>query len=1006
MLQTSNDHTQSRRRLVFGPVLASLVFASGLWAQADRAALRGAITDASGGAVSGAIVRIQQPATGFERETRSNESGIYQFVGLPVGVYQVSVEKEGFAVAKTENLVLTVGQRATWNVRLEVSAVSTQVVVAAEAVALDKATAEIGGTISGGELANLPLNGRNWASFMLLAPGAVNTGEGNQNTIRFFGRSRDENNFTFDGVDATGVKDPRQEANLRLNISLDAIAEFRVQSLLYTAETGNGAGAQMNLVSKSGSNQFSGGLFEFLRNDKLDARRPIDAARPPFRLNQFGGNLGGPVRRDRTFFFTNYEGLRQRLSSTFIGFVPSDSFKSRVIAATPALRPVMEAFKPGTARTADPDIDELRSVGSQPWREDSGLVKVDHRFSARTTMFVRYNVNDGVIDELRNALLETRTSMFRTQNGAIQFQHIFTPALVSETKLGVNRSALHRDTNGTFAEGVSIPGFVNLQVDRSEVEVGTSYAWIQNVSWIRGRHAFKIGGEIRKVDLVFSDTGQVQTGFARRDDFAINRANSVSFSGANPSNRVLRPYYFAYAQDEIKLSRTLTLNIGARYEYYSVARTASGQGRVLDLTRCNGFCPPGTPWYFPDKNNWGPRAGLAWAPDAMGGKTVFRAGYGIFYGPGQLDDVNAALDNIPENFSLSQREQPNLSFPAVRFLAEARSQGASPRSLQRDRRDGYSQQWTFSIQQQLPWAFVGQAAYVGNNAHKQFNRVFINTIDPATGRRPYPTFSNLDEKQNQGNSSFNGLQLSLQRSARSGFVWQTQYMWSHAINDNAGAGDGAQIMISECRRCERGDADWDVRHTVTNTLVYPLPFGRGGRYGPKTGFAGAMLAGWEVSGIGTARTGRPFNITVNRSAADLPNGVASNPAASAPPQRPDFVPGQPFYADPRTPDRWLNIAAFRVPARGVWGNMPRNLVRAPGLWQVDFAVNKRTRIMENKSVDFRAEMFNLFNRAQWGLPNANISQAAQFGRITTVVNNQPTGSGGPRQVQLMLRINF
>lgn len=986
--------------------LVGLFCVSTALAQADRAALSGAITDASGAAVSGATVRAKQNATGFERQTKSNDSGLYQFVGLPVGVYEITVEKEGFATARSGAVTLGVGQRATWNVRLEVGALATQVVVSAEAVALDKTTAEIGGMISGNELANIPLNGRNWASFMLLAPGAVNTGEGNQNSIRFFGRSRDENNFTFDGVDASGVKDPRQEANLRLNISLDAIAEFRVQSSLYTAETGNGAGAQMNLVSKSGSNQFRGGLFEFLRNDKLDARRPIDARKPPFRLNQFGGNVGGPIRRDQTFFFANYEGLRQRLASTFVGFVPSEAYKARVIATSPALRPVMDAYRPGTARTADPNIDELRSVGSQPWREDSGLMKVDHRFSSRTSMFVRYNVNDGVIDELRNALLETRTSMFRTQNGAIQFQHVFSPALVSETKLGVNRSALHRDTNGTFSEGVSIPGFVNLQVDRSEVEVGTSYALIQNLSWIRGRHSLKFGGEIRKVDLVFADTGQAQTAFANRDDFVINRANSISISGSNPSNRVLRPYYFAYAQDEIKISRTLTANFGARYEYYSVAKTLSGEGRVLDLMRCGGFCPPGTPWYFPDKNNWAPRAGMAWAPEGLGGKTVFRLGYGLYYGPGQLDDVNAALDNIPQNYSLSQRDQPNLSFPAIRFLAEARAQGVSPRSLQRDRRDGYSQQWTVSIQQQLPLAFVWQTAYVGNNAHKQFNRVFINTIDPATGRRPYPTFSNIDEKQNQGNSSFSGLQMSLNRSTRSGWAWQTQYMWSHAINDNAGAGDGAQIMISECRRCERGDADWDVRHTFLATSVYQLPFGRGGRFAPKKGVAGALIGGWELSGLGTARTGRPFNIAVSRSAADLPNGVASTPSASAPPQRPDFVPGQSFYANPRTPDGWLNAAAFRVPARGTWGNMPRNLVRGPGLWQLDLAVNKRTRLAENKTLEFRAEMFNLFNRAQWGLPNANISQAAQFGRITSVVNTQPTGSGGPRQVQLMLRLGF
>jgi hypothetical protein len=995
----------SRRGFVIQLTLALLLFAANAYSQADRATLSGTVTDASGAVVSGVKVDIKQTATGLVRTALSNDSGIFQVPGLPVGDYVITGEKPGFKLTRVEGIVLTVGQRATVNLRLELGAVSSQVEVIADAVELDKVSAEISGVVSGTDLSGIPLNGRNWASFMLLAPGAVNTGEGNQNSIRYFGRSRDENNFTFDGVDATGVKDPRQEANLRLNISLDSIAEFRVASALYNAETGGGAGAQVNLVSKSGTNQLHGGLFEFFRNDKLDARRPIDAARPPFRLNQFGGNIGGPIRKDQTFFFANFEGLRQRLAQTQIGFVPSADFKARAAAASPAIRPVMDAFKPGTSRTADPNIDQITAVASQPWREDSGLIKIDHRFRPSTSMFFRYNVDDGVIDEIRNALLETRTSNFRTQNATVQFQHVFSPTVLSESKLGMNRSALHRDTNGTFGEGVSIPGFINLQVDRTEVEVGTTYSLVQTLAWNRGRHAFKFGGEIRKIDLVFSDTGSIQTSFADRDSFLLNRANSISIAGPNPSRKVLRPYYFAFAQDEMKLSRNLTMSLGVRYEYYAVSKTSDGAGRVLDLYRCGGFCPPGTPWYFPDRNNFAPRLGLAWAPDALGGGTVFRMGYGLFYGPGQLDDVNAALDSIPESFSLSQRDQPSLSFPAAGFASQARSSGAAPRSLQRDRRDGYSQQWTFSVQQKLPFAFIGQAAYVGNNAHHQFNRSFINVIDPATGRRPIPNFSNIGEKQNNGNSNFNGLQMSLNRGATRGLSWQMQYMWSHSINDNSGAGDGAQNMISDCRRCDRGDADWDVRHTFTSAAVYQLPFGKGKRLGPSSGLAGVLVSGWEISGLGTSRTGRPFNISVNRSAADLPNGVASTAGDSAPPQRPDYV-GGPLYPATRTPDQWLNLAAFRAPARGTWGNLGRNAARGPGLWQVDIAAGKRTALTERTGLEFRAEMFNLFNRAQYGLPNANISQAAQFGRITSVVNGTPTGAGGPRQIQLMLRLEF
>jgi hypothetical protein len=993
-----------QRSLSYGIIFLASVTA--LFGQADRATLNGTVTDPAGAVVPAVRVKLSQATTGFTRETLTSGAGTYIFPGLPVGAFELTVEKEGFAQATVKEVVLTVGQRATVNMTLSVASVATQVDVTAQAVELDKSSAEVATVIGSNDIAAIPINGRNWSSFLIVAPGAVNTGEGNQNSTRFFGRSRDENNWTFDGVDATGVKDPRQEANLRLVISLDSIAEFRVSSANYTAEIGGGAGAQVNVVSKSGTNEFHSSVFEYFRNDVMDARRPIDAAKPPFRLNQYGGNIGGPIIKNRTFFFANYEGLQQRLGQTFVGFVPSASYKDLVRSTSPALRPVVDAYPAGTARTADPTIDQINTVGAQPWQENSGLIKVDHRFNDRNSMFVRYNTNVGLIDEIRNALLETRTSDFSTHNATIQYQRIWSPQVLSETKIAMNRSVLLRNTNGTFSEGVSIPGYVSLQVNRREVEAGTTFSLVQTLAWTTGRHAFKFGGEIRPVYLVFSDTGQASTSFASRSDFVINKANSISISGNNPSRKVQRPYYFLFAQDEWKLRKNLTLSLGARYEYYAVSKATDGAGRTFDLYRCAGFCASGTPWYFPDKNNLAPRVGLAWSPEGTGGKTVLRFGYGLFYGPGQLDDVNASLDSIPENAALTQREEPNLSFPAIRFAGQAKSQGASPRSLQRDRSDGYSQQWSFTIQQQLPWDLIGQAGYMGSNAHHQFNRTFVNTINPLTGTRPLPTFSNVDEKQNNGNSSFNGLQTSLMRSTRYGLNLNAQYMYSKNISDNAGAGDGGQAMISACRQCERGPADWDVRHTFTSIASYQLPFGAGRAYGPKSGFGAHLLGGWELSGLWTARTGRPVNVTVNRSASDLPDGVASTPSASAPPQRPNYVAGQPLYPGTQTVDGWLNPAAYSVPARGTWGNLGRNAVRAPGMWQVDMALGKQTRITERFNIEFRGEVYNLFNRAQYGLPLTNISQAAQFGRIVSVINPAPTGLGGPRQIQLMLRLNY
>lgn len=995
-----------RQRLV-RVLCAGLLALAGLFAQVDRATLTGTVTDPSEAAVAGATAVVESAATGFKREAVSNETGVYRFVLLPVGVYTLTVSKEGFQTRKYEDVVLQVGQTRRLDVALPVGAIVTEVAVTADAPVLQQNSAEIGTVIDRRKVQSIPLNGRNWSALLALAPGATNTGEGSQNTIRFNGRSRDDNNFTFDGVDATGVKDPRQEANLRLNISLDSIEEFRVSSGLYNAESGNGAGAQMNLVSKSGSNEFHGGLFEYFRNDKLDARRPTDSSgKPPFRLNQFGGNLGGRLVRDTTFFFVNYEGLEQRLATTLTGSVPGEALRRQVLAASPALRPVIEAYKPGTARTSNAEVDTLTSVGSQPWTEKSGLVKIDHRFGPATSMFVRYNADDGRIDELRNALLETRTSNFRTQNGAVQFQRILSPALFAEVRLGVNRSALHRYTNGTFGEGVAVSGLITLQPDRAEVEVGTSYGVIPALTWIRGRHTVKFGGEVRKIDLVLSDTGQVTTSFASRALFVQNKADSVSLGSSLPGVKGLRPYYFAYAQDEMKLTRSLTLSAGLRYEYYAVAKTNDGRGRVFDLERCGGFCAAGAPWYFADRNNFAPRAGLGWAPRALGGNTVFRLGFGIFYGPGQLDDVNAPIDSIPETYTLSSRDLPTLSFPAAQYIGRAGSTGISARALQRDRRDGYSQQWTFSVQRELPLQFVLQAAYVGSNGHHLFGRSFINTIDPAAGVRPYPAFSNVDIKVNQNNSSMQAGQLSLTRPMSRGFQWQTEYMWSKNLSDNAGAGDGGNWMISNCRVCERGPADWDIRHTATMTGLYELPFGAGRSYRLRNRLANLLAGGWSLSGVFTARTALPFNVTVNRSASELPDGVVSTPGRSAPSQRPNLVLGQPLYPQQKTALMWLNAAAFAAPPKGTWGTLPRNFLRGPSLWQADLAIGKQAPLGERARLEFRAEVFNLFNRAQYGSPNANFSNSGTFGRITSVVNNNPTGAGGPRQIQLALRASF
>jgi hypothetical protein len=969
---------------------------STLPAQLDRATLVGAVTDSTGAVVPNAAVTVSSDETGLRRSTQTNESGGYTFPQLPIGAYAITVSHPGMRTAIAKDVRLGVGDNRTLNFQLEVSGTETTVTVEGSAATLETESAVVGAVIGARQVREMPLNGRHWASLMALAPGAINTGDGSQQTIRFVGRSRDDNNWTFDGLDATGVKDPRQEAALRLVISTDSIAEFRVNSTLYSAESGSGAGGQVNLVSKSGTNAFHGSVFEFLRNDKMDARNPFDTSKQPFRLNQFGGSIGGPIARNRTFFFANFEGLRQRVSQTFTENVPSAAFRAR--STIPVITQLLTVYPVGTSRSSDADIDQYRANRSQAWTENSGSARVDHRFNERNSVFARYNVDDGVTLSPRTGLEGDRQNdNFRPSNFVMQYQRIFSPTVVNEVKAGFNRSTLNRVGAGPVPRAVTVAGFMTLNQSTGLIEAGTSYSLIDNLSITRGRHNLKFGFEVRRAHVNVADPAvdSSTVNFSSRPNLLANRVETVSITGAANVLGTRKTYWYGYVQDDFKVLPNLTLNLGLRYEYYGVNKEAHDIYKVFDLNACRGFCPQGTPWYIPDRNNFDPRVGFAWTL----GKTVVRGGAGIYHGPGQIDDVNTALDNVAARFSLTTLEAPGLSLPVDSFLRLAADVGVTPRSLQRDRRDQYSAQWGLSIQRELPMGFVGQIGYIGNSGVKLFARQYINNVDPITRVRPLPTFGRMDEKRQDGKSNFNALQLSLHRRMARGLNWGTEYMWSHTINDgNLGGGEGSQPQIASCRACDRGNSAQDIRHTITSNWIYQLPFGPGQKY-LSTGLASRVLGGWETSGIWTARTGRMLTVTIARSAAAVPDGNTSG-------QRPSIVPGVSIYpAGGPTFAQWFNPAAFVIPANGTWGNAGRAIATGPGLVQVDWAVQKNTRITESKALVFRIEAFNLFNRTQANLPGTTLTSPANFGLVTSGLN-RTIGTGTSRQLQLALRLNF
>ncbi len=664
-----------------------------LLGQVDRASLNGTVTDASGAVIPGAKVVVEAPASGFHRETLTTGDGAYNLPGLPIGKYNITISAAGFDTRVAQGLTLTVGQVATYNARLAVGTVKNQVEVSGTAVEVDRSSAEVSGVVGTQQLRSLPLNGRDWADMMLLVPGAIDSGNGNggdQRNIRFAGRSIDDNNYTFDGIDNSGVQEQAQKANTRLGVSLDAVAEFRVTSAVYTAESGAAGGAQINVVSKTGSNEFHGGGFEYYHNDAMSARGPFGPPTlPPLSRNQFGGNLGGPIKKNKTFFFANYEGFRQSSSSTPLWYVPSAAFRQQVIATSPALAPIVNAFPtpssyPASSTIVSPvtaDMDSIRPRLTPSQREDSGMIRIDERFTDNTTMFFRYNVDDML--QVTPQMGRTQDLAIRPQNAVIELQHIFSPEMVNETKFGMNRQGYHNDP-GSLANGIpSITGMAFTVLGATgnalDVEDGTTWNYVDNLSIMHGRHNLKFGAEVRRIQLNNSAHARpidVLT-YTTDQSFINNQADSISIQGALPIGGMRRTFAMGYAQDEIKLRPNLTVNLGLRYEFYSVMHEILGRDKLFQMA-CGGFCPPGTAYYQPDFTNFAPRLGVAWSPAALKGKTTIRSGFGVYYGAGQNDDFSPPHEAIANNLGLSTADVPSLSYPVTPYLGLAQAIGVAP----------------------------------------------------------------------------------------------------------------------------------------------------------------------------------------------------------------------------------------------------------------------------------------------------------------------------------------
>lgn len=995
------------RRLLVLIVLA--LSAIPLLAQADRATLTGIVMDPTQRVIAKANLTLSSVETGIERTEATNSSGVYTFSSLPLGEYTLSVGADGFETERIEAFTLEVGETRTLNVTLHIGAVHSDVSVVSAAPDLDVSSAVVGGTITGEQTDALPVNGRYWARLETLIPGAVSSGTGTQDTIRFSGLSQEDNNFRLDGVDATGLNHAYEKAPLVVEFPMESIAEFRGSSALYSADIGGMSGGQINMASKSGTNSFHGSFYEFLRNNYFDAKAFETTAVSPFKFNNFGVSSGGPVIRNKFFYFANYEAVRQAYDQPFNSYVPTDAYRRQVIAKSPALAPLINAIPEGTQTTGDPNALLWFSSGANPTTEDGGLAHLDYLVNDKASVSLRFNTD--YYSTTAPGLAQNVLTMYSTPNATIDATYRFSPTILNDAKIAFNRQAFWNPSEGnTSPYTLTVSPNFSYSLNDDSWRIDNSYSILDDINFYHNRHNIKAGIESRWMqENKLHPLVEQSLAYNTETDFINNALLTYTYKPAGVETAARKVNEYGYILDELKFRPNLTFNVGLRYEYYGVDREKDPSiGQVFDPFTCGlQYCPVGSPFYYPNTLGLEPRVSIGWAPVFLHNRTVIRTGFGTSFDDGQFGGLYALTTQIGQSYSLSSTTIKGLSYPITPYLGSAKSSLTYSASDQH-RKNLQVDQWTLSIQHELIRNTILQATYVGSKGTHLFNKnLLLNGVNPATGTRPYAslTTATIGYTTDIDNSSYNALQVGLKRNMYRGLLVSANYQYSHAISDGGnGGGESDPWENNNCRICERASTDFDVRHNFNASAIWTLPVGKGQALLPNASpIVNSIVGGWQFSGIGTARSGVPLNVTMSRSASALPDQINSN-------QRPDRVPGVPLYPANRSVNLWFNPAAFATPANGMWGNAPRDAVLAPGISQADTGLEKQFPVGERMNLKFRADFFNIFNYDQLGSPavkwTAGSGNTGTFGQITSAYTTNPIGTGTPRQMQFSLRLSY
>jgi outer membrane receptor protein involved in Fe transport len=1037
----------------------------------------GTVTDTEGAVLSGVTVTVRNLNTNLTRDVVTDEMGVFQAALLPVGPYEITVNAPDFNPGQN-TVVLQINQVLRVYFQLTVAATVGEVIEVKgteSIITVDNSTQAT--VIENKKIVDLPLNGRNFLQLGLLIPGVAAApgggsaeGETESGAFSVSGQRSRAINYYLDGTDNNQIINN----NTAASASVDAIQEFTIQTSVFSAEYGRNSGAVVNVVTKSGTNNLHGSVFEFLRNDKLDANGFFDNAanqkKAKFRNNQFGFTLGGPIAKDKTFFFLNYEGQRTRVGNTIFTTVPTLLERQGIFTDPSTGRQVRVPVDPVSARllsfyplpNASSQFGNFVSSEVIKLRRDNAIAKLDHRFSDKDQLSVRYLINDRdtltpVLSSSGNAQASSQVPGFglsvvaRVQNLTVSELHIFSANTINDFRFGYNRFVdvqLGLDTTdpGTLGLPNNNPSRLGKGIPQIVVSgisgIGNSnlfpftdnldtYQFLDNLTLLRGRHSLKTGVDIKRIqidgleDLSFAGTivfDGAQTGISSVADFIQGTPQSAFITRGFTAPPIRLSNYYFYFQDDIKATSKLTINAGLRYELNTVP-TASNT--LFNFTTQRGFFNDDL--YESDKNNFAPRLGFAYSP-FKDNKTVIRGGAGIFY--------DLPFQNVTFNLTFNPPTSTALfNFGPFRpgrlgsVFTSGNLDGSGPFLITIDPnfRTPYTVQYNLNVERELPGGIALEVGYGGTRSVKLIGNRDINqpiffagaSTDDIFDRRPTQLagqdfgvggIDGIQEQESIGSSTYHSLQVEISKRVGQGLTFLGAYTYSKSIDDISDIfgfkGSAGFPQDANNLRAERARSPFDVRQRFTLSYTYELPFGAGKPFlGSVSGLAQKFVSGWQMNGIITLQTGQPFTVLLGTDRA-LTGNLFNE-------QRPNNVPGvfiqkdngqvalSPAFLNPDgSPNMAALDAAGVIPAPGQFGSLGRNTFEGPRFRNFDLSFTKRTRLTEQSSMEFRAEFFNVFNHPAFALPDNNLSSPTfgQFSRTPDVANGVPRLNSGAPRV--------